>query len=641
MSLPLAQIVDLDSWGAETNSEHARGYCVRKISDPPEWQPPQKLYNVEVQKQRIRCISRDPLLYKAEITRQKMEEYKTPELQLREPPTDPEASFEKTLEDLAQSGEEMIYIVQSSWSREERAGLGLPSVRPQANSRLFCTHHQLNGVHTPWVFLSPAMSVATCHIEDFFLQSTLFLWSLCAKIWLTIAPRHADQLEAYIADFFGLGKFLCSQFVRAENVLIPPSQLRKWGIDFSIEVLKPGSAIRTAHGKVYHQIINWGPSCAEALNCCDRAWLPPPQYQPCGRARARCNRESGPTWNDMAMGQYRLPEENDLESVPENGPENGLENGPEYVPEYVPENVPDRNSDSIEAASNCRNKKVSGGGGRGTEKGIQGGKRDTSKQRTGDPLHSERQSKRNRTKPLPAQFQEFVNRIQKSDELCQIPRVNSLGLPSFEVFRLVMALSSRSAITQFCGLVRARRDENWSRVQISQDKDPFKRIENLIENIDVGQHQSMLSQFFVRLSQFYLAEEVEKSKKPHQIRAPTPLIRQIKASFGGKRIDNYLRNGNKWRRICGPLKGLLCFFFLGGKNSFDVATTSYLDFDDKDLGAFHKFLNDPYTTAINAAGEVFIRSLNRSALDVTFRWEGGESLERKPEEEMLSLLQPL
>ena len=277
MTLRPAQFNNFGSWGFSCE-EIARGFCLRQIPDySPVWEPPSRLTGVELLEQNIthRQEVTGAVVYNSNGIFKNLPVLNLPQLKVVDAPQDAEAALERSLVRWANSGRTLQYIIVESWNRLRRKELKLPSLRPQANSRLLSTRDHIKGIHSPDLLLALGESFATMHLEDFHLGSAIIGWSGSVKMVLTIPPRETEKLEARVFSDLGLKGPPCSQFVRHEDIIVPPFQLRQWGIQFDLTPVHPGTVCRTGIG-VYHYVWNVGPNMFESINCCDDDWLPPP-----------------------------------------------------------------------------------------------------------------------------------------------------------------------------------------------------------------------------------------------------------------------------------------------------------------------------------------------------------------------------
>jgi JmjC domain, hydroxylase len=149
------------------------------------------------------------------------------------------------------------------------------------------------------VYICPRKSYTGFHKEDFNLQSANLLHAGAPNVWILVPPRHTDQLEARITELYKLTDIKCSQFVRHQNVIIPPALLKLWKVAFKTILQFPGQVVITDYG-AYHYVWHTGPNLSEAVNLCEGTWLPPPLYQ-CYASSLVCGEGPFVSHNKMRM----------------------------------------------------------------------------------------------------------------------------------------------------------------------------------------------------------------------------------------------------------------------------------------------------------------------------------------------------
>ena len=278
--LTISELKDLESWDLN-GEEIARGYCLRRLEGYyPDDRFPKKLRKVTTQEQRY---SRTNALFVQSITERSKTitlSFPSGEFLSKEFSSELELSLVRTLDDLSTKRQYLPYIICDAYKLEQRELFSLPQPMLLANKRLLSTQTHIRGIHAPYAYLSPAQSFTSTHKEDQNLQSVNILWKGGAKVWVVIAPRHASTFEACLSDCLQLELPLCSQFVRHESVIVPPSTLRDWGVQHTIFVQEAGDVVRTDYN-AYHYVWNTGLNLAEAVNCCHSRWLPTPMYVFC------------------------------------------------------------------------------------------------------------------------------------------------------------------------------------------------------------------------------------------------------------------------------------------------------------------------------------------------------------------------
>jgi hypothetical protein len=68
----------------------------------------------------------------------------------------------------------------------------------------------MKGIHGPFLFFAMGPSFATMHVEDFYLESAIVLWSGSVKVVVTVPAREADKLEARLSMCWTKGTTLQS-----------------------------------------------------------------------------------------------------------------------------------------------------------------------------------------------------------------------------------------------------------------------------------------------------------------------------------------------------------------------------------------------------------------------------------------------
>ncbi|KAK3936946.1 hypothetical protein QBC46DRAFT_461189 [Diplogelasinospora grovesii] len=200
-------------------------------------------------------------------------------------------------------------------------------------------------------------------------------------------------------------------------------------------------------------------------------------------------------------------------------------------------------------------------------------------------------------------------------------------------FRLA-AIRSRPMIEQFCSLVRARRRPDTDNSRFNLSDDPIVRMTKRLQEI----RRSGDDQFFYRLSQLRLAEDIERIKQGRIKIDPGDMDKVLRdTGLSRSQYDYHSKEGRKWKKLCGFNEGLLCFFPLAG-NSFGITLKSYTYVKD-DVEVFHELLKDDFIRSICKAGKAFGDSL--AGTDIEYLWEGKHVLwDTLTEEDILLLLRP-
>lgn len=176
----------------------------------------------------------------------------------------------------------------SAATKDERRTLGLPvksAIWPLQGDELRNTRCGYPGTHSPFVYISPDnYSIFGFHREDYDTMAINHLHAGSAKIWLIVAPHHAERFEQAVQEealLIGKNvKLECSQFIRHLAIMVTEEFLIAKNIDFESVNQYPGYTIITLP-KAYHQGINTGPNVAEAVNYAPPGWTVDDRYRCC------------------------------------------------------------------------------------------------------------------------------------------------------------------------------------------------------------------------------------------------------------------------------------------------------------------------------------------------------------------------
>ncbi|MCJ1314157.1 hypothetical protein MMC25_007837 [Agyrium rufum] len=199
---------------------------------------------------------------------------------------EPEKNLEKLFSSKLSSSSSVSqrYIIAEAHTSEQRKALGLPEHQLKSTRTLLSTVTHYPGIHTPYAyFASEGGSYFGLHVEDFYLPSANYHHAGYPKLWLIVYPRCMLALEREIKKIMSKNMISsCSQFTRHLAMILSPSQLRKWGIEFTVEIQPPGSLL-IIEPYAYHQGLSLGWSVGEAVNLAynNERWDPLPYYSEC------------------------------------------------------------------------------------------------------------------------------------------------------------------------------------------------------------------------------------------------------------------------------------------------------------------------------------------------------------------------
>ena len=271
---------DLEDSPEWTPLEFAKGFRKRRIDQVPDWCPDSCEIRVgEAYNQQIHIAG--------EIF--KLEKYRTESsfvlpasfADINTLPGSPDlpSSFESALMRHAESeSESLLLFFQNACNNQLRRAVGLPGPPNSSNQN---------------AYLNTTESFTHLHKKNMNLQSTNILWYGHPVVWMVVPQRHAGKLEAQVARVLQVSP-TCSQFVGHTTIIIPPSLLTQWGINFTIFEQFSGEVVQTDYGAYcakWSVGVNLG---EETCSSDDPSWQPPPLYRHCCNKCAICPHPTSP-----------------------------------------------------------------------------------------------------------------------------------------------------------------------------------------------------------------------------------------------------------------------------------------------------------------------------------------------------------
>ncbi|KAF6787341.1 lysine -specific demethylase 4c-like protein [Colletotrichum sojae] len=435
------------------------------------------------------------------------------------------------------------------------------------------------GGNSPYDYIGERGSATCLHKDDADLQSCNMVISGW-KLWIVLAKRHTEKFEAFIRQNWEANR--CAQFVRHLSLFIGPKKLRQESIDFAVHCAGRGDMVIIEPGQ-YHAVVNYSACFATAINFT----LPGKPVMP--EAMAVCEH--------CGLCNLQQP---DLRRV----------SPPETAAEPAP-------ATARVAGRKCLTK------------------------RQAPAAQTTQPAKKPKAIQMQPELAQVIKQVRKVDRLCKIPQIDETDPPTPEVLKLALAIGIRAAIQQFCDLVRSRRDPNNERARLHLSKDLHTRIGQRLGHLGTSQRRSNFERLMVRLDQHCLACDIDQSKQG-RIRADTAFLNSLAKEINCPRetITRHQKQGNKWRRLCGNRKELLCFVFLTSQNPFNISVDAFLSLSENDLGMLH-ILDNNYIDELCSAARALLDSMDSVSPDVEFGWEvANKASNDLPENEMLSLLRP-
>jgi len=204
------------------------------------------------------------------------------------------------------------YLIAAAHTTESRKQLGLPESPLEAGTRLLSTLKHYPGIHSAYAYVSKNRTKFALHVEDFYLKSANLLHAGAPKLWVIINPQCMHKFEGCVAELLNI-QSRCSQFLRHSMLLLPPSILHFWGIQFSVVIQQLGDLI-LIDSNAYHYGANLGPNIAEAINYSDPDWRVPPTYTDCAKNKG-CGDTQHMMRDKMKMGTTRALDIKDFHDI--------------------------------------------------------------------------------------------------------------------------------------------------------------------------------------------------------------------------------------------------------------------------------------------------------------------------------------
>ena len=137
-------------------------------------------------------------------------------------------------------------------------------------------YDSMSGVVTPWTYFGSAFSIFAFHNEDGNTFSSNLQLSGDPKIWIFLEPGQARELEGAIRALYPQysdGGTLCNDYLRHKSCFFTLSQLKQFGMRYTVVVQNPGEMIVTMPYAI-HGGFNTGENCNVAVNMAAKSWLP-------------------------------------------------------------------------------------------------------------------------------------------------------------------------------------------------------------------------------------------------------------------------------------------------------------------------------------------------------------------------------
>ncbi|KAH8650307.1 JmjC domain, hydroxylase-domain-containing protein [Tricladium varicosporioides] len=199
---------------------------------------------------------------------------------------------------------------------------------------------------------------------------------------------------------------------------------------------------------------------------------------------------------------------------------------------------------------------------------------------------------------------------------------------------LLEAVCGKEAFLHLCSLIRSWRDRSKPLFEIDKARPPAMQLVNVIGILG---ERSLLAEFLDRLARVKLADIIDDGKAGRSNADPsaiTNLIRDLQWNDTQKsreKLRNYLKDGRKWKRICGRFDGLLCLIPPNREDKENPRRASgrmYQDLSDDDIQQFHSLLDSNQLIGpMCQVGNTFQASLWDNTVVPEFLWESEDPKE--------------
>ncbi len=423
----------------------------------------------------------------------------------------------------------------------------------------------LPGIGTTYVYLSFGVTCSIMHGEDIELRSINLLRSGAHKSWLVVPPAYAEKLRQKMRQRFPT-MVTCSQALRHLSCLITPSQLDEWAIPYSLDYCKPDEAMVTEPG-AFHEVINMGPNYAIAINFlyCSLPAIP--------KDYRFCPKSCGP--HPLTAAHFEIQTQRPLAEV------------------------------QAKKVARPPLKPIA------TEHRITGTR--TTATLTKELLQEPTATGRKRKAPL-----------------AEIQRSKSGVAPQIRI--LSEAVCREEAFHRVCTLIRSCRDQSKPLFEINKGINPTVRF---LRVISATEGRSQLIEFVNRFAKVGLACDIENGKAGRTSADPEA-INKLMVSQGWEktqqnrtRLYSYIKEGRRWKKLCGSFDGLLCLI---PPNRYDreapqrISGHTYYDLNRHDIEQFHSLLGSDEFTSLHRMGNTLQMSILQNVEVPEFKWESEDPL---------------
>ncbi|KAH7378956.1 hypothetical protein BKA64DRAFT_585213 [Cadophora sp. MPI-SDFR-AT-0126] len=182
-------------------------------------------------------------------------------------------------------------------------------------------------------------------------------------------------------------------------------------------------------------------------------------------------------------------------------------------------------------------------------------------------------------------------------------------------------------------LVRSWRDRSTPLFEVNKDN---KLAVQLVRVISFGEERSPLIEFLNRFAKVKLADVIDSGKAGRSSADPESLnelmdgLKWARTKRNRTRLHDYLKEGRRWRRLCGNFDGLLCLI---PPNREDRGATqrisgrTYYELNQHDIQQLHSLLGPGRSMPLFQIGNTLQMSIWQNMEVPEFEWESEDPLE--------------